>query len=290
VNTAKNVFRFETESKKGGSRVMKKRNALTLVEVLVVISILLFLIVILIPAFERRPGPHRTIICLSNLKQLSLAWVMYADDNDSDLVNGMAGIDRVDNSTSPPTILERAWIRPIPLDNGNPTIDRRTQEQKIKAGALWEYLKNPKIYHCPAGKINHLVTYQIVDSMNGFQQPDTVAEGVWASKREDISKPGDKIVFIDIGKVRSSSYHVSYRDAKWLDMPPVRHRDGATVSFADAHSVYWKWKGHDTISFGRNDKRSDGEHQPTSPEGKEDLQKLQGAVWGKLGYGPEPQE
>jgi prepilin-type processing-associated H-X9-DG protein len=160
-------------------------------------------------------------------------------------------------------------------------------DEGIRNGALWEYTKNPKVYRCPAGKINHSVTYQIVDSMNGFQQPDTVAERVWASKRGNLSRPNyRRVVFIDIGEVRSSSYHVSYRDAKWLDMPPVRHRDGANLSFADAHSEYWKWKGQDTIGFGSNDKRSDGDRQPTSPEGKEDLQKMQGAVWGKLGYNP----
>ena len=267
---------------------MNSKTGVTKTEVVVVLGCIIFMLLIIVSNFiyekSHELGPRA--ICLGNLKQLSLAWVMYADDNDGDLVNGMAGIDRVDNSTSPPTILERAWIGPIPLDNGNPTIDNRTQEQIIRNGALWEYAKNPKVFRCPAGKVNHLVTYQIVDSMNGFQQPDTVAEGVWASKRGELSRPGDKIIFIDVGKVRSSSYHVSYRDAKWLDMPPLRHRYGATVCFADAHAEYWKWKGKETIKLGKSAGSTQlSQHvEPKTVEGKEDLQKVQKAVWGKLGY------
>lgn len=132
------------------------------------------------------------------------------------------------------------------------------------------------MYRCPAGKVNHQVTYQIVDSMNGFQQPDTVAEQVWGSNRGDFSKMSERIVFIDAGEVRSSSYHVSYRDAKWLDMPPVRHRDGATVSFADAHSEYWKWND-ETADISREPPLN----PPDSTAGIADLRKMQTAVWGR---------
>ena len=269
---------------------MRRKGKFTLIELLVVIGIILLLMAIIRPPRSRPRELGRRTICLGNLKQLSLAWVMYADENDGKLVNGEAGNWNrlIPNPTPPPTNIcgEPPWVSDIPLKNGNPTIDRRSQVPKIRDGALWEYLKNPKIYLCPAGKLKHSVTYQIVDSMNGFQQPDTIAAGVWFNNRGELSKPGEKIVFIDVGEVRSSSYHVSYKDAKWLDRPPLRHRDGATVSFADAHSIYWKWKGEDTIGFGRNDKSSNGDRQPTSPEGKEDLQKLQESVWGKLGYKP----
>lgn len=282
------VIRSRTEERRESA--MRRKGKFTLIELFVVIAIIALLMAIFMPARSRPRELGKRAVCLGNLKQLSLAWVFYSDENDGKLVNGEAGNWNrlISNPTPPPTNIcgEPPWVSDILLQNGNPTTDKRSQEQKIKDGALWEYIKNPKVFRCPAGKINHWVTYQIVDSMNGFQQPDTVTEGVWVNKREKLSKPGDKIVFIDVGEVRSSSYHVSYREAKWLDMPPVRHRDGATVSFADTHAVYWKWKGEDTIGFGRNDKSSDGERQPTSPEGKEDLQELQEAVWGKLGYKP----
>ena len=79
--------------------------------------------------------------------------------------------------------------------------------------------------------------------------------------------------------MRSSSYHVSYRDAKWLDMPPVRHHEGATVSFADAHSEYWKWND-ETADISREPPLN----TPDSEAGIADLQQIQMAVWSRLGY------
>jgi hypothetical protein len=54
-----------------------------------------------------------------------------------------------------------------------------------------------------------------------------------------------------------------------------------TVSFADAHSVYWKWKGQDTVQFGREET---WDVAPTSDEGWMDLKLMQRAVYGKLGH------
>ena len=262
---------------------MRRKGKFTLVELLVVIAIIALLMAIFMPPVKRAREPGRRTVCLGNLKQLSLAWVMYADENDGKLVNGEAGNWNrlIPNPTPPPTDIcgEPPWLSDIPLQNGNPTIDRRSQRQKIRDGSLWEYVKNPKIFRCPAGMVNHSVTYQIVDSMNGFQQPDTVAEGVWANKRGELARPGDKIVFIDIGEVKNNSYRVSYTEQKWLDLPPVRHRDGANVGFADAHSVYWKWDD-ETAKLARDDTLN----TPLTNGGIEDLQQMQFAVWGRLGY------
>jgi prepilin-type N-terminal cleavage/methylation domain-containing protein len=268
------------------SIIMYKRRGFTLVELLVVIAIIALLMAILMPALNRARELGRRTVCLGNLKQLVFAWVMYADQNGGDLVNGMAGVDRVDPADNS-IILERAWVGPIPLDNnGNPDaaqgMNKKGQERRISQGALWDYAKNPKVFRCPAGKVNHAVTYQIVDSMNGDNsQQATVTQQVWASNRGDVSKLGEKIVFIDIGGIKGNSYHVSYTEDKWLDAPPIRHRDGATVGFADAHSVYWKWDDETAERA-----RSTGSFTPQSEGGIRDLQDMQFAVWGRLGYTP----
>jgi hypothetical protein len=218
---------------------------------------------------------------------LALAWVMYADENEGDLVNGMLGINRTDPADAS-IIWEQAWVGPIPLDgNGNPTLDNRQQEGRIKQGALWEYAKNPKVFRCPAGQVGHMVSYAVVDAMNGVAQTNAQADQVWANNRGDISRTQNRIVFVDIGKVRDSSYHVYYHQGLWHDPPSVRHRDGMTVSYADAHSLYIKWKSiPETVTWGRNDKRGDPDRQPTTDEGRLDLQQFQREVYGTLGYTP----
>lgn len=262
--------------------MMDKQRGFTLVELLVVIAIIALLMAILMPALNRARELGRRAVCLGNLKQLALAWVMFADENDGDLVDARAGA-AIPGTT--PTIYS-GWVGPIPLDgNGNPTINKRQQEARIKQGALWEYTKDPKVYRCPAGQINHSINYAIVDAMNGVRQSGTVADQVWANNRGDLSKTQKQLVFLDIGIVRDSSYHVLYDNLAWRDPASVRHRDGVTVSYADAHSVYIKWKSiQETVYWGRNDKRGAQDRTPATPEGIADLQQFQKEVYGTLGY------
>lgn len=41
------------------------------------------------------------MMCVGNLKQLQLRWILYADDNDAKIVNGAGGVDRTG---------EKAWV------------------------------------------------------------------------------------------------------------------------------------------------------------------------------------
>ena len=68
-------------------KTLVRRVGFTLVELFVVISIIALLMAILLPALAKAREQAKRIVCLSNLKQLTLAWMTYASTNNDKLVN-----------------------------------------------------------------------------------------------------------------------------------------------------------------------------------------------------------
>jgi len=70
---------------------MSRRAGFTPIELPVVIAIIAILMAILIPTLHRAREQGQRATCLSNLKQLTAAWMMYADENDNKIAHGCTG-------------------------------------------------------------------------------------------------------------------------------------------------------------------------------------------------------
>ena len=105
-----------------------------------VIAVIAILMAVLMPALTKAREQGKRAVCFNNLKQLTLAWTLYADDNSGRLVNGMAGLNRVAGGTlteswKDPKIIERAWIQRTWDDYSRGTyLSAPVQEQAIKTG------------------------------------------------------------------------------------------------------------------------------------------------------------
>jgi prepilin-type N-terminal cleavage/methylation domain-containing protein/prepilin-type processing-associated H-X9-DG protein len=281
---------------------MHKRTGFTLIELLVVIAIIAILMAILMPALNRAREQGRRAVCLNHLKTLTLAWSMYADENDDRIVNGEAywapSADPIAPvPTSGPHKGEKFWVgndcasgfgqgnqRPIDI-----------QKQAIQAGALFPYCAAEKVYRCPTGIRGEMRTYSTGYGMNGCFDAAGTYEGnrgvrvgktvLMVKKRSEIIAPAPayRLVFLDEGQISPDSYAIHYTTPRWWDPPFVRHGDGTNVAFADGHSAYWKYRGAETIRAGKM-ATLQYNFAPTTEEGLADVKKMQEAIWGRVGY------
>jgi prepilin-type N-terminal cleavage/methylation domain-containing protein len=70
---------------------VNKQKGFTLIELLVVIAIITPLMAISMPALQRAREQGKRVACLNNLEQLTIAWIMYADDNDGKICAANTG-------------------------------------------------------------------------------------------------------------------------------------------------------------------------------------------------------
>src|SRR5256885_201827 len=114
--------------------VILNRRGFTLIELLVVIAIIAILAAILFPVFAQAREKARQSGCLSNMKQLGLAWVMYSQDYDE---------------TSPnPGFLGRIWV----IEGAAATRKDDVYYQDL----IRPYAKNDDFAYCPRVGTNYI--------------------------------------------------------------------------------------------------------------------------------------
>ena len=268
---------------------MDKQRGFTLIELLVVIAIIALLLALLMPALEMAREHARRVVCTANLRDLAVAWVIYADDNDGKIVNGRPNDWRKPPPTASGKVYEEIpWALEIALDTTTlePTMSKYEQEQTIKDGALYPNNQNVKAYKCPGGKAGHMRTYSIVASLNGDDSPvssaGSAANLLRVKNRSLVRRPHDRIVAVCEGWVNNDGFRVGYTNpGQWWEPPPTRHTGGMTFVFADGHSGFWKWKGTGTVDAGER-RQYDYAPTPGTVEYQQDLRDMRIAVWGKI--------
>jgi prepilin-type processing-associated H-X9-DG protein len=211
---------------------------------LVVIAIIAILAAMMLPALNRAKVRAQTIHCLSNLKQLQLCWHLYSLDNGGKLAPNKA-------QTPFETTEPDSWIA------GGAKVDETPTN--IQRSAFYIYNSAVAIYHCPGDRSQ--VTGKPITRFRSYAMSYPWIAGDpnpppfrIANRETDIHDPGPSKASVlwdeNEESINNGALFISPPGIpKWEDWPASRHNGGCTMSFADGHVEYWKWKGPWVLKF-----------------------------------------
>ncbi len=251
----------------------RHKRAFTLIELLVAIAIIGILTALLLPALSKAKLRAQGTQCLSNLKQMQLAWQLYADDHAGNLVpnsNGTKAGDAGQTAEMP------SWVAGYLVVGSSPdNVDTGllVGPEFAKFGSLGGYAKSAGVYKCPSDKSTDQQTGLLrvrSIAMNGWMSPGrngTVSKGYWKQPFEKYVRvsdfirlsPADAFVFVDEQpdsindgwfKVATKGYApLNPEDWQFTDLPARYHNNASSFTFADGHAEHHKWRDPRTLTM-----------------------------------------
>jgi type II secretory pathway pseudopilin PulG len=248
-----------------------RHRGFTILELLAVVATIATLAALLLPVLGKAKIKAQRTTCLSNLRQLGYAWVMYKDDNNDYLTESYP----VNNAD--------VWVQgdmSKAAEAGNADL--------IRQGKLYNYNQSTPIYHCPADQgvtINGTLTPTVRSySMNCFMGSRDPSVGVIPSTAEhyvsfystyaEIPRPSQLWVMLDEDErsINDGFFVTDPTGAIWFDFPANsahRHNYSFALNFADGHSEVWHYRDPRSMQVAAN---------KTEQPGNADLARLSAAT------------
>jgi prepilin-type N-terminal cleavage/methylation domain-containing protein len=237
-------------------RIPTPKHAFTLLELLVVVSVILILASLLLPALGKSKARAVGLRCLSNNRQITFAWQMYTDENNERLLFAHEGWN--------PQTRSGAWVTGM-MDFDPANRSNWDVEEDLVKSPLWPYDPRAELWRCPADTSGVTVAgrfYPRVRSMamsiwvGGHGGEDSGIDGHnfrLYKKLGDVVDPGPALTWLFID-VREDSVNwgafvtvmhgwpdhpleMRFRE----DFPASYHHRAAALSFIDGHAEIHGW-------------------------------------------------
>ncbi|MGA2867711.1 MAG: hypothetical protein ABSF34_00930 [Verrucomicrobiota bacterium] len=232
--------------------------AFTLVELLLVCVVIAILVGLLMPVLARAKTRSQGGYCLNNVRQMTLAWTMYAGDNSGCFPANEESQAAADSDLP-------GWVKGNLDYSGSPDDTNISFLINPQYALLGSYLQSPGVFKCPSDNslnygqsgVPRVRSYSMNQAvgLNASGTPD--GQGAWLPapafrvyfKEGDVVNPGPANLWLLTEESPDSINDAGFAFVmppsaivtKWEDVPSKCHGNTCPFSFADGHVETHRW-------------------------------------------------